>query len=296
MRFLLQKDGLKQILPEVKARLTEEEMKFNYWVDMAYRKAVDYIPQIVSALLVLLFGMWLINRIARISERAMGRRQIDISLRTFLKSLISIGLKIILIVTVAGMIGIGTASFVTILGAAGLAIGLALQGSLSNFAGGVLLLIFKPFRVGDSIEAGGQTGEVREIQIFNTILLTGENKTVILPNGPLSNGTIVNNTRHGTLRVEINMAVSADSDLTAVRKLIFSELEKHDMVLKIHNPQVFVSRISDGSANFQIMPFCLPQNAGTLKTDLYMQLKLAFEKHQIKPGIPGRIIHQAHEN
>jgi small conductance mechanosensitive channel len=265
-------------------------------IDIAYRNAVDYIPQVISALLVLLIGLWVIKRIARISEKAMGKRQMEVSLRTFLKSLISIGLKIILIVTVAGMMGIGTASFVTILGAAGLAIGLALQGSLSNFAGGVLILIFKPFRVGDSIEAGGQTGEVREIQIFNTILLTGENKTVILPNGPLSNGTIVNITRHGTLRVEINLAVGTDNDLPAVREMIMNIVLQHDMVLKVHTPLIFVSRISDGAANFQIMPYCLPSDAGALKTELFMQLKKEFEKQNVRPGITEHIIRQASSN
>jgi small conductance mechanosensitive channel len=171
-----------------------------------------------------------------------------------------------------------------------------LQGSLSNFAGGVLILIFKPFKVGDTIEAGGQTGEVKEIQIFNTILLTGENRTVILPNGPLSNGTIVNNTRHGTLRVEINMAVSADNDLHAVQQLIMDEITRHELVLKVHKPQVLVTRISDGTANFQIMPYCIPADAGVLKTDLYMHLRDVFKKHQVKPGVTETIVRQVAGN
>src|SRR4051812_20556651 len=210
--FLQGSDGIQKIIPSaeaVKERITENEQRLNSYLDHFLRNVIDYTPNVISALAVLILGMWLINRIARLAEKAMQKRHMEVSLCTFLKSLISIGLKIILIVTVAGMLGIGTASFVTILGAAGLAVGLALQGSLSNFAGGVLILIFKPFRVGDSIEAQGQTGEVREIQIFNTILLTGENRTVILPNGPLSNGTIVNNTRHGNIRLELNVAVSA---------------------------------------------------------------------------------------
>ena len=188
----------------------------NKHIDNLIRIVVEYAPKVIMAILVLFVGLWLIKRIAKLADKAMVRRDLEISLRTFLKSLISIGLKIILIVTVAGMMGIGTASFVTILGAAGLAVGLALQGSLSNFAGGVLVLIFKPFKVGDVIEAQGQTGEVKEIQIFNTILLTIDHKTVILPNGPLSNGTIVNITRFGSIRIDISITVSSKNNIDKV--------------------------------------------------------------------------------
>ena len=147
---------------------------------------VVYTPKIIMAGVVLVVGFWLIKKLTRISEKAMVRRDLDISLRTFLRSLIGVGLKILLLITVAGMIGIQTTSLVTVLGAAGLAVGLALQGSLSNFAGGVLVLVFKPFKVGDTIEALGQKGQVQEIQIFNTILITADNKTIILPNGSVS--------------------------------------------------------------------------------------------------------------
>lgn len=160
---------------------------------------VEFTPRLIGAFLVLFIGLWLIKRLAKIASKAMDKRDLDVSLRTFLLSLLSVGLKVILIVTVAGMIGIGTTSFVTILGAAGLAIGLALQGSLSNFAGGVLLLIFKPYKVGDTIETQGQIGKVTEIQVFNTLLLTSDLKTIILPNGAVSNGTIVNYSKNGVL-------------------------------------------------------------------------------------------------
>jgi small conductance mechanosensitive channel len=231
LHFLENPDGLRKIIPDVetvKEKLAEKEMKVDLYFDRLLGSLVEYAPKVVSALIVLLLGLWVIKRIARIADKTMTRRELDVSLRTFLKSLMSIGLKIVLIVTVAGMIGVGTASFVTILGAAGLAVGLALQGSLSNFAGGVLILIFKPFRVGDSIEAGGQTGEVIEIQIFNTLLLTAEHKVVILPNGPLSNGTIVNTTRRGHLRVELELRLSTDNDLDKVKLLIYQVLGERE--------------------------------------------------------------------
>ncbi|MBS1637861.1 MAG: mechanosensitive ion channel [Bacteroidetes bacterium] len=227
---------------------------------------VEYTPHVLGALLVLIVGMWLIKRVTRLSAKAMEKRDLDVSLRSFLRSLISIGLKIFLIVTVAGMVGIGTTSFVTILGAAGLAVGLALQGSLSNFAGGVLILIFKPYKVGDTIEAQGQTGSVKEIQVFNTILLTGELKTVILPNGAVSNGTIINHSKHGTIRTEISITVSATNDLEALRKLIIDGLLAEEIVSKIPAPTVVVIRINEGAAILSIRAYSDHANSGDMLT------------------------------
>ncbi|MDX2173066.1 MAG: mechanosensitive ion channel [Bacteroidota bacterium] len=257
-------------------------------IDNLIRILVEYAPKVIMAVVVLLVGLWLIKRIAKLADKAMVRRDLEISLRTFLKSLISIGLKIILIVTVAGMMGIGTASFVTILGAAGLAVGLALQGSLSNFAGGVLILIFKPFKVGDVVEAQGQTGEVKEIQIFNTILLTVDHKTVILPNGPLSNGTIVNITRYGSIRLDVAVTVSIDNDIKKVKQIISNVLISNSKVLQ--NPQagIFIGSVIDGAVPINIKPYCAPENSPSLTSELYHDLKEAFEAAKIKQPMPKR--------
>ncbi|MDZ4844396.1 MAG: mechanosensitive ion channel [Chitinophagales bacterium] len=173
------------------------------YTDQIISMLLHYTPSIIGAILVFIIGMWVVNLVTKLVAKAMQKRKLDESLQPFLLSLINVGLKVMLLVTVAGMIGIQTTSFIAVLGAAGLAVGLALQGSLANFAGGVLVLVFKPFKVGDLIESGGQFGEVKEIQIFNTVLLSPENKTVILPNGAVSNGTIVNFSRHGNLRVDL---------------------------------------------------------------------------------------------
>ncbi len=292
--FLQSGEGVRKLIPSaelVKEKIADKEQLINTYFDLAIRGLVDYAPKVVSAIIVLFIGLWLIKRIARLSEKAMTRRSLDVSLRTFLRSLISIGLKIILIVTVAGMMGIGTASFVTILGAAGLAVGLALQGSLSNFAGGVLILIFKPFRVGDSIEAGGQSGEVKEIQIFNTILLTADHKTVILPNGPLSNGTIVNTTRHGNLRIDIHLKVSAENNLENVKTRITEVLEQNEKVLKEPGARIFIGKVTDGAVDINVKPYCRPDDTVQLSSELYQQLKMAFEKNKIKDPVPQRIVH-----
>lgn len=283
--FLDAADSIKSLIPTVqgvKEKISEEHTKLSQYFDQFLIGLVDYVPKVISSLLVLLIGLWLVKRIAIISEKAMTRRNLDVSLRTFLKSLISIGLKIILIVTVAGMMGIGTASFVTILGAAGLAVGLALQGSLSNFAGGVLILIFKPFKVGDSIEAQGQNGEVKEIQIFNTILLTGDHKTVILPNGPLSNGTIVNTSKQGKLRIDLALAVSNTNSIEHVKEIIIQVLNSNDKVIQQPPPGIYIGKVSDGSVNINVKPFCLPGDTSFLASELYYQIYLAFEKNGIK--------------
>lgn len=281
------------VVKEVKQNLSQQEEKLNAYFDRLLQQAGDFAPNLVSALLVLLVGMWLIKRISTLATKAMQKRDLDISLRTFLRSLISIGLKIVLIVTVAGMIGIGTTSFVTILGAAGLAVGLALQGSLSNFAGGVLILIFKPFKVGDTIEAGGQTGEVKEIQIFNTILVTADHKTVILPNGPLSNGTIVNNTRQGDLRIDVVMNLDANSNTLEIKNAVWEVLHNNPMVLKEPEPLIIISIAEAGAIKLNVKPYCKPEDTTLLSSNLYEELKTAFDKKHIKAAIQQQKIQNA---
>lgn len=283
--FFLLIENASPVVKEVKKSINEQEEKLNNYFDRLSDQAVNFAPSLISALLVLLIGLWLIKRISYLATKAMQKRDLDISLRTFLRSLISIGLKIVLIVTVAGMIGIGTTSFVTILGAAGLAVGLALQGSLSNFAGGVLILIFKPFRVGDTIEAGGQTGEVKEIQIFNTILVTADHKTVILPNGPLSNGTIINNTRQGDLRIDIVMNLDANSDTTEIKTTVWEVLHNNPLVLKDPEPLITISIAEAGAIKLNVKPYCKPEDTTTLSSNLYEELKTAFDKKHIKAAI-----------
>lgn len=286
-------DQASPVVKEVKQNLSQQEEKLNAYFDRLLQQAGDFAPNLVSALLVLLVGMWLIKRISTLATKAMQKRDLDISLRTFLRSLISIGLKIVLIVTVAGMIGIGTTSFVTILGAAGLAVGLALQGSLSNFAGGVLILIFKPFKVGDTIEAGGQTGEVKEIQIFNTILVTADHKTVILPNGPLSNGTIVNNTRQGDLRIDVVMNLDANSNTLEIKNAVWEVLHNNPMVLKEPEPLIIISIAEAGAIKLNVKPYCKPEDTTLLSSNLYEELKTAFDKKHIKAAIQQQKIQNA---
>ena len=243
-----------------------------------------------GAIIVFIIGLYVTNWIPKLITRGMQRRHFDVSLQSFLGSLISVGLKILLVVTVAGMLGIQTTSFVAVIGAMGLAVGLALQGSLANFAGGVLMLAFKPFKVGDLIESQGQTGVVSEIQIFNTILLTPDNKTVILANGAVSNSTIINYSKHGNLRVDITIAVAPDNDFEKVKKVAEELMHAHPLVLKNPVPTVNIEKMGDGMVTLAIRPYSTVANYWDVFFGVQEQLKVAFEKNGISAPIPARLI------
>ncbi len=251
-----------------------------------YTKALtDWIivfgPKVLGALLVFIIGLYVTNWLSRLIWKSMNRRNFDVSLQSFLSSMVSVGLKILLLVTVAGMLGIQTTSFVALIGALGLAVGLALQGSLANFAGGVLMLVFKPFKVGDIIETQGQTGVVMEIQIFNTILLTGENKTVILANGAVSNGTIVNHSKHGTLRVDITLGIAPDNDMQKVRQVVENTMTANPHVLKDPKPTVNILKVADGMVTLAVRPYAETGHYWDVYFELQESLKTAFEKNAI---------------
>ena len=249
-----------------------------------------YAPKIGGALLVFIFGLWVTNWVTQLVTKAMVRRGLDVSLQSFLSSLLSVSLKVLLLVTVAGMIGIQTTSFVAILGAAGLAVGLALQGSLSNFAGGVLTLVFKPYKVGDLIEAQGQFGEVKEIQIFNTIVLTPDNKTAILPNGAVSNGTIVNYSRHGNLRVDIVLGIDPNMDVSKVRNVIQQVFDANEKVMKDPAATTNVLKMGDGMVTLAVRPYATPADYWDVYFGIQEQIKIAFEKNNIAAPIPHRVL------
>jgi small conductance mechanosensitive channel len=259
-------------------------------LDKAMAACLHYAPMLFSALLVFIIGLWITNWVAQLATKAMVRRGLDISLQSFLSSLLSVSLKVLLLVTVAGMLGIQTTSFVAILGAAGLAVGLALQGSLSNFAGGVLTLVFKPYKVGDLIEAQGQFGEVKEIQIFNTIVLTPDNKTAILPNGAVSNGTIINHSRHGNLRVDLVVAVAPENDIAKVRQVIAAVFEADEKVLKEPAPSTNVLKMGDGMVTLAVRPFATPATYWDVYFGVQEKIKIAFEQNGISAPIPHRVI------
>ena len=217
------------------------------WVPMI----MEYGSRVLLALITLAVGWWLINRLTVKLGRLLALRKADLALQGFISSLVNIILKVLLIVSVASMIGIQTTSFVAAIGAAGLAIGLALQGSLANFAGGVLILLFRPFKIGDWIEAQGVSGTVDSIQIFHTVLRTGDNKTVIVPNGNLSNGIITNYNRQPTRKVVFDVGVDYDADLQKVREVLLA-LAEDSRVLSEPAPVVVVTTLGDSAITMSL--------------------------------------------
>ncbi|MCU0451570.1 MAG: mechanosensitive ion channel family protein [Bernardetiaceae bacterium] len=242
---------------------------------------VTYAPKLLLALVVFVVGWWIVGGIAKAVGRALERNQMDVSLRTFLKSLVSIALKIMLVISVAGMVGIETTSFVAIFGAASLAVGLALQGSLGNFAGGVLLLIFRPFKVGDVIEAQGKAGEVKEIQIFCTILATPDGKTVIMPNGPLSNGIITNLTAMGRTAVEIKVELSDRHSIDMVRETLLPLMTTDPRVLKDPGPAVGIAQLKSGAMVVAIACFTAPADQLAVAGALTEKVKVALQQNHL---------------
>ncbi|TLX53227.1 mechanosensitive ion channel family protein [Stutzerimonas nosocomialis] len=230
-------------------------MDMTYLIDLSETwlpLALQYGAQVTLALLTLMIGWWLINALNTRIGGLLQRRSVDPTLHGFIGSLAGILLKGLLLISVASMVGVETTSFIAMIGAAGLAVGLALQGSLANFAGGVLILLFRPFKVGDWIEAQGVAGTVTSIQIFHTTLRTGDAKTVIVPNGSLSNSNITNFSREPRRRAEINLGIDYGSDIKLARQVLLEIASEDERVLDDPAPAVFVTGLGDSAVNLSL--------------------------------------------
>jgi len=239
---------------------------------------VDYSPKLISAFLILFVGLYAIRLINRIIRKIMIQRNLDPTLTKFLSDILLWALRILLFVTFISKLGIETSSFVAILGAMGLAVGLSLQGSLSNFAGGMLIIVFKPFKVGDTIEAQGVVATVLEIQIFVTKMLTANNQTVFVPNGSLSNGNIINYSMQGERRADLTFAISYDSDIKKAKEILLDVLNKNPKVLKKPAPEVFVKNLSASSIDFAVRPWAKNANYGAVFSETLENCKIALDE------------------
>ena len=257
----------------------------------AYELGIEYAPRLALAILTLFIGLWIISGIVKLIKLSMERSKVDPTLIPFMSSLVSWVLKVLLFISVASMIGIATTSFVAVLGAAGLAIGLALQGSLANFAGGVLVMVFKPYKVGDLIETQGHLGVVKEVQIFNTILIAPQSKQVIIPNGATSNGSIVNYTVEGKIRVDLTIGVSYDADIDETKAVLMSVLVANSKVMQDPAPFIGVLEMGDSSVNFAVRPHCLPADYWDVFFSVNEEIKKALDKNSISIPFPQRDVH-----
>lgn len=225
-----------------------------YW-DYFTNVLIEFSPRLISATFLFIIGWWGIKLIKKVIMRIMTKREMEPTLSKFLADILIWTLKILLFVTVISRLGVENSSFVAIIGAAGLAVGLSLQGSLSNFAGGVLIIMFKPFKVGDFIEAQGVSGTVKQIQIFVTQLATVDNQIIFVPNGVLSNGTIINYSFATTRRADLTIGIGYSSDIKKAKEIILSILNNHPLILKEPAPIVLVKDLADSSINLAVRPW-----------------------------------------
>lgn len=252
---------------------------------------LEYGLKILGALVVLIVGLWIIKGIMKGIKRVFEKRNMDPSLRPFLTGIISALLKIMLVISVISMVGIQMTSFIAILGAAGLAVGMALSGTLQNFAGGVMILLFKPFKVGDYVSAQGYEGIIKEIQIFNTIMTTVDNKTIIIPNGGLSTGSMINYSTEPQRRVDFTFGIGYSDDIDKAREIILDVASKHDKVLKDPAPFVMVSELADSSVNFATRLWVNAADYWDVFFYMNETVKKEFDKNGVSIPFPQTDVH-----
>lgn len=242
------------------------------------------IPKILVALLILWIGWKLIKWVTSLLHKVFAKKNFDVSLQSFLHSIIDIALKTLLIITVAGMVGIQMTSFIAILGAAGLAVGMALQGTLQNFAGGVIILILKPYRIGDFIEQGGISGTVSEIQIFNTVLQTPDNKVVIVPNTQLATSTLINYTRSGKRRVDIPVGIAYGADINKAREVLLAKATEYPEVFKegADAPVVVVTSLGASSVDLELRVWVKAEHYWPISSNLTQGVYEVLGQHNIE--------------
>lgn len=246
----------------------------------------EYSPKVLYALAILIAGLSIIKFILRLTNKLLASRRVDKTLQAFLGNLLGWGLKGMLLIAVISQLGVDTTALAAVVAAAGLGLGLALQGSLANFAGGILIILFKPFKVDDLINAQGEIGVVKDIQLFTTQILTPSNKRVIIPNGSLANNNIVNLSAEGTLRVDLTIGVGYDEDIKKTKEVLMNVLTSHPKVLSEPLPTVNVSELADSSVNFAVRPWSSVEDYWTVYFEITENCKEALDAAGIEIPYP----------
>jgi small conductance mechanosensitive channel len=252
---------------------------------------LDYLPNILISIIILIAGLWAIKMIKRLAKKVFQKRNFEPTLERFLLDITGWTLKVLLFVIVISQLGVETTSLIAVLGAAGLAVGLALQGSLANFAGGVLLMIFKPFKVGEFIEAQGQSGTVKEISIFYTKMLTVNNQLVVLPNGKLSNDNIINFTSEGKRRDVITIGISYNSDIKKAKEILVNLMKEQENILKDPEPVVFVADLAESSVDLSLRFWAMNEHFWSCHFFIIEEAKSRLEEAGIVIPFPQRDVH-----
>ncbi|MCO5725682.1 mechanosensitive ion channel family protein [Robiginitalea marina] len=269
----------------------EEIKNYTHYLEEAKEMIWALAPSLLTAAITLVAGLWIIRLLNKMVGRFFDRHDYDPTLETFLQSLIRAGLKLLLFVLVVTQLGVKSSSLVAMVGAAGLAIGLALQGSLANFAGGVLILLFKPFKVGDFISAQGVDGTVKEISIFTTKLNTFGNQVAIIPNGQLSNNNIINFNAEETRRDKIDVGISYGSNIKKAKDILLEICAADSRILEDPAPAVFVGELAESSVNLTLRFWAKNEDFWDAHFHVMETLKLRFDQEGIEIPFPQRDIH-----
>ncbi|KJF42876.1 mechanosensitive ion channel family protein [Draconibacterium sediminis] len=260
--------------------------------EQIYDLVMFYGPKLIGAIVTLIVGLWIISILRKAIRGRFEKQNVDPSLRGFLNSLVGIGLKAMLWIAVIGMMGVQMTSFIAILGAAGLAIGMAFSGTLSNFAGGVMILIFKPFKVGNYISAQGHSGTVNEIQIFNTILKTPDNKTIIIPNGGLATGSMINFSAEPKRRVDFTFGIAYGDDVDKAKEVLMKLIKADERIINYPaEPFIAVSELADSSVNLVVRVWAEAANYWGVYFDLTENVYKTFEKEGLNIPFPQMDVH-----
>lgn len=271
--------------------ITMINLQANGYVKYFKEALISFIPDLIGAILTLIIGLLIINLLVKLLGKTMQKRDVDISLQPFLKSIARTILIVLLLVSVASMVGIKTTSFIAIIGAAGLAVGLALQGSLSNFAGGVLILLLKPYKVGDYISMQGQSGTVTGIQVFYTVLYTPQNQKIVIPNGAAANDSIVNYSAEDTRRLDFAIGIAYSEDIDKAKSVLKRVFENDERVLTNPDPEYLVEGLGDNSVNLKVRAWANTDNFWPLYFDVHENVKKAFDEENITIPFPQRDVH-----
>ncbi|MEJ2630310.1 MAG: mechanosensitive ion channel [Acidihalobacter sp.] len=264
------------------------------WNQLLQAYAIPWGIKLVLALIVLIIGLWLAGTITRLIGKALARARLDEMLVRFLEAIIKTLLQVVVVIAALGQLGVQTTSLIAILGAAGLAIGLALQNSLSNFAAGVLLLVFKPFKAGDFVEAGGVTGIVEQVRVFNSVLRTLDNREITVPNGKIYNNVITNYSARDTRRIDLVVGISYDSDIRKAKELVESIITGDERILKDPAPSWGVMDLADSSVNLYIRPWVAASDYWVTRCDLLEVIKTTFDANGIGIPFPQMDVHLQH--
>jgi small conductance mechanosensitive channel len=260
-------------------------------LDSLQQFVVDYGLQVVGALLTLIIGFWLAGWLTRLAKRAMERRNLDPTIRPFLASMLNVGLKVLVLLTVAGMFGIETTSFIAIFSALAFAVGLALQGNLGHFASGILILVFKPFRVGEFIVTQGYSGTVKEIQVFHTLLTTLDNRIIIIPNGAITSGPIENLTSPGERKVDMTFGIGYPDDIDKARSVIDQVIQNTPNVMLDKGYDILVKELGDSSVNFAVRVWCKVEDYWGIYFHMQENVKKEFDKAGVGIPFPQMDVH-----